>query len=153
MGLRGEGETLFAENRTREAGSLNNHVLPLPLLSSPLHLAVVAFDSSGLQGAVSNIVTVDVPEVDDVEELASPRPNISGLLLVTERDWVVMGVIAGALLVLLLSLAASLAYCYCLAKNKPPPRAPSPPAPPTSRSPPPLPPRQGQGTRRACTVR
>ena len=123
--LRGEGETLFAENRTREAGSLNNHVLPLPLLSSPLHLAVVAFDSSGLQGAVSNIVTVDVPEVDEVEELASPRPSISGLLLVTERDWVVMGVIAGALLVLLLSLAASLAYCYCLAKNKPPPRAPS----------------------------
>merc|ERR1712107_674080 len=136
MGLRGEGETLFAENRTREAGSLNNHVLPLPLLSSPLHLAVVAFDSSGLQGAVSNIVTVDVPEVDKFEELASPRPSISGLLLVTERDWVVMGVIAGALLVLLLSLAS----CYCLAKNKPPPRAPSTTSTTTSRSPPPLPP-------------
>ena len=122
--LQGGGQLLYTENRTTEAGAGNSHSLQLPYFGASLHLAVITTDASGLVGAVSNIVTVEVPEVE-AEEPDAPRPSMSGLLLVTERDWILMGVVAGALLVLLLSLTASLAYCYCLARAKPPPRAPS----------------------------
>jgi hypothetical protein len=123
--LRGEGSLLYTENSTVEAGAANIHSLELPYRGAPLHLAVVAVDSAGLRGAASNIVTVEAPEKSEAAEPGGPQPSTSGLLLVTERDWILMGVVAGALLVLLLSLTASLAYCYCMARAKPPPRAPS----------------------------
>ena len=127
--LRGQGEVLHTDNRTVEAGSANTRSLSLPYLGAPVHLAVRVTDTAGLHSRVSNIVTVEaaLPETETEVTDSTVEPVTTGML-VTDQDWVLMGIVAGTLLVLLLGLTVSLAYCYCTAPRSNPsktPRAPS----------------------------
>ena len=115
--LRGEKERivlLFSRDVKQPAGSVNKELLPPLTTSLPsckdssskkTFVGVQHLDSNGNIGPISNLVAVELANLADQSELVSVEAMVG-------RHWLLVGILCGAIGVLLVITAVSLAY-FC----------------------------------------
>lgn len=114
-----EPSVLFGVDKTHVAGTNVSQELYFPYYDKDYYIGVYAFDRSGNRGKISNLVHiyVEAPFIEQPETTsAAPVPRLG--LLATEKDWMMVGVICGILLVLIAITAASISYFCCVSSTK-----------------------------------
>ena len=112
--LRSEGSLLSKWSREEMAGLRTTHQLQLEAKDEELFLSLLAFDTAGNLGPLSNIVSVIVPG-DKVEEAARTVEDKDGVGKVAseesqQEEWMMILALCGSFLLLALCLMAGVLY-------------------------------------------
>ena len=118
----GSPSSLVNVDRLTAAGSKASQDLTFPYYDTDYYIGLVAVDVDGNEGPMSNLVHVFLPAPAELAaasqdlELES-GPNFS--LLSSEKDWIMVGVICGILLVLIIISIVSISYFCCVSRKSP----------------------------------
>ena len=112
--LRSEGSLLSKWSREEMAGLRTTHQMQLDTKDEELFLSLLAFDTAGNLGPLSNIVSVVVPG-DKVEEAARTVEDKNGVGVVgvdeeSQEEWMMILALCGSFLLLALCLMAGVLY-------------------------------------------
>ena len=118
--------TVIPRSDLQPAGLENRQlVVEFPHRGVDYYLGVVCLDAEGNRGRMSNLVAVMLPAVDlgpeDGGEGATETDSeaVQGLgLLSSEKDWIMVGVICGILLVLIVISVVSISYFCCVSSRR-----------------------------------
>ena len=114
-----EPTELISVDKTVATGVVSTAELYFPFYDRDYYLGLVPVDSDGNRGPVSNLVHVYLPapaEQTPEPDPTSPVPTLS--LLNSEKDWIMVGVICGILLVLIVISVVSISYFCCISKRR-----------------------------------
>ena len=114
----GEPAALLSLDKHQAAGVKTSQEVYFPHYDTDYYMAVVAVDEEGNRGPPSNLVHVYVPGpvADPVVSVAEPGPAFN--LLSSEKDWIMVGVICGILLVLIVISVVSISYFCCMSSRR-----------------------------------
>ena len=116
----GSPRPLVNVDRLTAAGSLATQDLAFPFYDKDYYIGLVAVDADGNVGPMSNLAHVFLPAPaqmmsESVELDQATGPNFS--LLNSEKDWIMVGVICGILLVLIVISIVSISYFCCVTRK------------------------------------
>merc|ERR1711892_555198 len=107
--------------KTQFEGISNKQDLHFPFFGNDYHIGVVAYDSSGNYGRMSNLVHVfQASPITNLQEEELTTSSLHSLnLIVTDKDWMMVGVLCGIFAVLMIITSFSLSYfCRLIRKRK-----------------------------------
>ena len=105
--------------KTQPAGILNKEDLHFPFYGRDYYIGVVPFDAHGNYGKISNLVHVfQASPITNSQESTTTSGLLTLDLLVSDKDWIMVGVVCGIFAVLIIITTASLSYFCWLNKKK-----------------------------------
>ena len=117
---------LLAFDRMEEAGTDSSYDFEFPHYDADFYVAAYGFDTAGNKGKISNLVHVRVPSPpkatnpvygdEDSSSSSSPIFSLSGGTN-SDLDWIMIGVIAGVVGVLLVLSVVAISYYFVAARN------------------------------------
>ena len=120
--LRPEGQPkilrAFDQHEYHPAGSLASIDFEFPHYDQDYYIAAYAMDKANNRGKISNIVHVRLPAPEALEnEISDENYKLSLLDNNSDMDWIMIGVVAGVVGVLLLLSIVAISY-YCVVTRK-----------------------------------
>lgn len=114
-----EPEVLKGLEKTQLEGTLNEEELHFPFFGRDYYIGVVPFDSNGNYGKISNLVHVfQTSPITNSQESTTTSSLLALDLLVSDKDWIMVGVLCGIFAVLIIITTVSLSYFCWLTKKK-----------------------------------
>ena len=123
----GQPTALLSLDKHQTAGARTTQELYFPHYDTDYYMAVVPVDADGLRGPLSNLVHVYVPAPAAAVEAAASAASINEgaaggdgpafNILNSEKDWIMVGVICGILLVLIVISVVSISYFCCVSSS------------------------------------
>ena len=117
---------LLAFDRMELAGTDSSYDFEFPHYDADFYVAAYGFDTAGNKGKISNLVHVRVPSPpkatnpvygdEDSSSSSSPIFSLSGGTN-SDLDWIMIGVIAGVVGVLLVLSVVAISYYFVAARN------------------------------------
>ena len=114
-----EPEVLKGLEKTQLEGTLNREELHFPFFGRDYYIGVVPFDSNGNYGKMSNLVHIfQISPITNSQESTTTSSLLALDLLVSDKDWIMVGVLCGIFAVLIIITTVSLSYFCWLTKKK-----------------------------------
>ena len=113
-----EPRSLINLDKIQPSGVFTTEDISFPFYEQDYYIGLIPVDSDGNLGMISNLVHVFLPAPPSLlqdDSLTSPAPSLS--ILNSEKDWIMVGVICGILLVLIVISVVSISYFCCMSRK------------------------------------